>query len=50
LPEFNSLAGHLHKLGDLTQTIFFAKIDGDKETDLASQYQVDGYPSIFIEQ
>jgi hypothetical protein len=33
LPQYKKLAGHLYKLGDLTDTIFFAKVDNDMEGD-----------------
>lgn len=50
LPEYIKLAGHLYKFGELTESIFFAKIDGDKESELAKQYGIDGFPSIFFEK
>ena len=50
LPELDRLAGHFYKFGELTESIFFAKIDGDRETELAKQYAIDGYPSIYFEQ
>ena len=50
MPEYDKLAMHLYKTGELTESIFFAKIDGDLEPDLAKEYQVDGYPSIYIEK
>lgn len=50
LPEFDKLAGHLYKLGELTDNIFFAKIDSDREPSLAKQFDVDGLPSLFLEQ
>jgi hypothetical protein len=37
-------------LGELTDDIFFAKIDNDKEADLAKSYQIDGLPTLFLEQ
>ena len=36
--EYQALANHLYKLGELTQDIFLAKIDGDKEQTLATHY------------
>jgi hypothetical protein len=43
------LAGHFYKIGELTNDMFFAKIDGDQAT-VANQYKVDGYPSIYVEK
>ena len=48
--EYNQIASHLYKMGELTRDIFLTKIDGDKEKSLAQLYQVDGYPSIYIQQ
>ena len=51
LEEYKSLAGHLYKHGELTENIFFAKIDGDMEKDLAQEnYQVEGFPAVFVVQ
>ena len=52
LPEFKKLAGHLYKLGDLTDSIFFAKIDNDQEAEFLKkkEFAVDGLPTIFVEQ
>ena len=50
LPEYDKLAGHFYKLGELTHSIFFGKINGDHEAELVKQYKVDGYPTIVVEQ
>ena len=31
---YNDLAGYFHKVGDLNENLFFAKIDGDQEKEL----------------
>jgi hypothetical protein len=33
--EYNAVASHLYKMGELTQDIFLTKIDGDKEKSLS---------------
>ena len=50
MKEYYKAASHLYKMGELTKDIFLTKIDGDKEKSLAKLYQVDGYPSVFIQQ
>lgn len=50
MKEYNQVASHLYKMGELTKDIFLTKIDGDKEKILSQLYQVDGYPSIYIQQ
>jgi len=50
MKEYNQVASHLYKMGELTQDIFLTKIDGDKEKSLSQLYQVDGYPSVYIQQ
>lgn len=44
------MAGYFYKVGELTNNIFFAKVNGDQEAELSKTYAIDGYPSIFIEQ
>ncbi len=50
LGEYEKLAGHLYKMGELGESVFVARIDGDKENKLASLYGVDGFPSVFFEK
>jgi Thioredoxin len=50
LQEYDKVAGNLYKLGELTQSIFFSKINGDDEPELGRQYEIDGYPNIYFEQ
>lgn len=51
LLEYDALARHFYKIGELTNDIFFAKIDGDQNTELVTnEYNVDGYPSIYVEK
>lgn len=33
--EYNQVASHLYKMGELTKDIFLTKIDGDKEKTLS---------------
>jgi hypothetical protein len=37
-------------MGELGESVFVARIDGDKENKLASLYGVDGFPSVFFEK
>lgn len=48
--EYDKLAGHLYKLGELTENVFLARIDGDKENKLSTNYSVDGFPTIVFEK
>ena len=48
LQEFDKLANYLYKIGELTDTIFFAKINGDNDPGLVEQYAVDGYPGVIL--
>ena len=48
--EYQALAKHFYKLGELTREIFFAKIDGDKEQALATHYQIETYPALFVQK
>ena len=51
LEEYSQLAGHLYKHGELTESIFFAKIDGDMEKELAQEeYEIEGFPAVFVVQ
>jgi hypothetical protein len=40
----------MYKTGDLTETVFFAKVDNDLEADFikSQKFNVDGVPSIFV--
>ena len=50
LPEFDKVAGHLYKIGELTHNIFLVKVDTDREPDLAQKYEIEGLPTIIVEQ